>query len=107
LKIIRRFGREEIVEPILELSVVVEGNSDQIVGERAEEVVIRWGKIRRVGRMWINLPVELLNRRFRHVCSVCVVGNCHVDESLHVVDPGVFAGLPSPDGEVVDNSVQQ
>jgi hypothetical protein len=44
----------------------------QIVGERerAEEVVIRWGKVRRVGRMWKNLPVEFLNGRFRHVCSV-------------------------------------
>jgi hypothetical protein len=51
---IRRFGREEL-EPILELSVVVEGNSAQIVGERAEEVVIRWDKVRRVGRMWKNL----------------------------------------------------
>jgi hypothetical protein len=33
LEEIRRFGRED-VEPILELSVVVEGNSAQIVGER-------------------------------------------------------------------------
>jgi hypothetical protein len=34
LEEIRRFGREEVVEPILELSVVVEGNSAQVVGER-------------------------------------------------------------------------
>jgi hypothetical protein len=34
-----------------------------------------------------------------------VVGRCHAEESLHVVDPGVFAGLLPPDGEV-DNSVQ-
>jgi hypothetical protein len=40
LEEIRRFDRKENVEPILELSVVVEGNSAQIVGERAEEVVI-------------------------------------------------------------------
>jgi hypothetical protein len=52
LEEIRRFDREEIVEPILELRVVVEGNSVQIVGERAGEVVMRWGKVRRVGRMW-------------------------------------------------------
>jgi hypothetical protein len=70
LEEIRRFGREEIVQPILELSVVVEGNSAQIVGERVEEVVIRWGKVRRVGRMWKNLPAESLNDHFRHVCSV-------------------------------------
>jgi hypothetical protein len=67
---IHRFGREEIVEPILELSVVVEGNSAQIVGGRAEDVVIRWSKVRRVGWMWKNPLVEFLNGRFRHVCSL-------------------------------------
>jgi hypothetical protein len=45
----RRFGREEVVKPILDLSVVVEGNSAQITGERTEEVVIRWGNVWRVG----------------------------------------------------------
>jgi hypothetical protein len=39
--------------------------------------------------------------------AVCVVGRCHAEESLHVVDPVVFAGLLPPDGEVVDNSIQQ
>jgi hypothetical protein len=39
LEKIHPFCREEIVEPILELGVVVEGNSAQIVGERAEEVL--------------------------------------------------------------------
>jgi hypothetical protein len=29
------------------------------------------------------------------------------DESLHVVNLGVFTGLLPPDGEVVDNSIQQ
>jgi hypothetical protein len=36
----------------------------------------------------------------------CVVGRCYAEESLHVVDPGVFAGLLPSDGEVVDKSVQ-
>jgi hypothetical protein len=40
-------------------------------------------------------------------CLQCVVGRCRAEESLHVVDPGVFTGLLPPDGEVVDNSVQQ
>jgi hypothetical protein len=71
LEEIGRFGREDFVELILGLSVFVEGNSAQIVGERAEEVVIRWAKVRRVGKMWKNLPVECLNGRFRHVFSVC------------------------------------
>jgi hypothetical protein len=70
LEEISQFDREEIVESILELSVVVEGNSAQIIGEKAEEVVIRWGKVRRVGEMLKNLPVEVLNKRFRHVCDV-------------------------------------
>jgi hypothetical protein len=37
---------------------------------RAEEVVMRWGTVRRAWRMWKNLPVEFLNGRFCHVCSV-------------------------------------
>jgi hypothetical protein len=37
LEEIRRFSREEVVEPILELSVVVEGNSAQTVRERERE----------------------------------------------------------------------
>jgi hypothetical protein len=71
LEEIRWFGREKIFEPILELSVVVEGNCPDCWRERAEEVVIRWGKVWKLGRMWKNLPVEFLNGRFRHVCSVC------------------------------------
>jgi hypothetical protein len=38
-------------------------------------------------------------------CLQCVVGCCHAEESLHVVDLGVFAGLLPPDGKVVYNSV--
>jgi hypothetical protein len=40
-------------------------------------------------------------------CLQCVVGSFHAEESLHVVELGVFAGLLPPDGEVVDNGVQQ
>jgi hypothetical protein len=39
--------------------------------------------------------------------AVCVVGRCHFEESLYVVDPDVLAGLLPPDGEVVNNTVQQ
>jgi hypothetical protein len=39
--------------------------------------------------------------------ALCVVGRCHAEESLHAVDTGVTAGLLPPDGEVVNNSVQQ
>jgi hypothetical protein len=57
----------------LDLRVVVDGNSAPrklLERERAEEVVIRWGKVQRVGRIWENLPAEFLNGRFRHACSV-------------------------------------
>jgi hypothetical protein len=39
-------------------------------------------------------------------CLQCVVRCCHVEESLHVIEPGVLAGLLPPDSEVVDSSVQ-
>jgi hypothetical protein len=69
LEEICRFGCEE-VEPILELSIIDEGNSMQTAGERAEEMVIQWGKVRRVGLMWKNLPVSFLNGHYCHVCNV-------------------------------------
>jgi hypothetical protein len=53
------------------------------------------------------IPVEFLNGRFRHVWSVCVVGRCHAEESLHVVDPGAFVGMFPPDSEVVNSSIRQ
>jgi hypothetical protein len=40
-------------------------------------------------------------------CLPCVVGRCHAEKSLHVVDSGVFAELLPPDCEVVNNSVQR
>jgi hypothetical protein len=40
LEEICRFGREEVLGLSLELSVVLEGNSAQIIGETAEGVVI-------------------------------------------------------------------
>jgi hypothetical protein len=102
LEEIHRFGREEVVEPILELSTVVQRNSAQIVGERAEEVEIRWGKVRRVEESPSRVPEWPLSS-----CLECLVGRCHAEDSLHVVDPGVLAGFLPPDDEVVDNSVQQ
>jgi hypothetical protein len=70
-------------------------------------VVIRWGKVWRVGRMWKNLPVQFPNGRFRHVCSVWSGVVMLKNHSLSSGDPDVFAGLLPLDGEVVDNSVQQ
>jgi hypothetical protein len=43
---------------------------------------------------------------FAECVSVCVVWCCHAEESFHVIDPDVFAGLLPPDCEVFD-SIQQ
>jgi hypothetical protein len=88
----------------LELSVVVSGNSAQIVGERAEKVVIRWVKARRVDAKESpsRVPEWPLSS-----CLHCVVGHCHAEESLHVAEPGFFAGLIPPDGEIVSKMSKQ
>jgi hypothetical protein len=41
------------------------------------------------------------------VMFAMLVGRFHAEESLHFVDQGVSAELLPPDGEIVDNSVQQ
>jgi hypothetical protein len=93
----------EEVEPILELSVV-EGNTDcrresrrggNLMGQGPESRSDVEGSPSRV-------PEWLLSS-----CLQCMVRHCHAEESLHVVDLGVFAGFLPPDGEVVDSSVQQ
>jgi hypothetical protein len=106
LEEIRRSGREEFVEPILELSVVVEGNSAQIVGERVEEVVIRWGQDPE-SREDVEESTGRVSEWPLSSCLQCLVGLCPAEESLHVVDLGVFVRLLPPDGEAVDNSVKQ
>jgi hypothetical protein len=55
--------------------------------------------------MWKNFPVEILNGRFRHVCSMW--SGVVMLKNHSVVDPGDFAGLLPPDGDVVDNGVQK
>jgi hypothetical protein len=58
------FGCEEVVEPILELSVIVEGNSAQIVGERESGRGNPMGQGPKSREMWKILPVEFLNGHF-------------------------------------------
>jgi hypothetical protein len=102
LEEIHWFGCEEFIKPILELSIV-EGNSAQIVGEsgRGSNPMQQGPESREdVEESPSRVPEWLLLS-----CLQCVVGHCHAEHSLHV-DPG-FAGLLPPDGEVVDDSVQQ
>jgi hypothetical protein len=103
LEEICRFGREEVVEPILEFRVVVEGNS-----AGCWRVSGRGGNPMGQGPESRTDVEEYPGRVPEWPLSSClqrVVGRYHAEESLHVVDPGVFAGLLPPDGEVVDNSV--
>jgi hypothetical protein len=39
--------------------------------------------------------------------AVYMVGRFRAEESLHVVEPGVFAGLLTPDDEIIESSVEQ
>jgi hypothetical protein len=106
LEEIRQFGREEVVEPVLELSVIVEGNSVQITGESTEDVVIRCEQ-HLESRVDVEESPSPVPEWLLSSCLQCVVRCCHAEESLQVINPGVFAGLLTPDGEVIDNSVQQ
>jgi hypothetical protein len=104
LEEIHRFGREEVVEPILEHSIIVEGNYLQIVGESG-----RGGNLMGQGpegRVDVEESPSRVPEWLLPSCLQCVVWRCHSEESLHVVNPGVFAGLLPPGGEVVD-SIQQ
>jgi hypothetical protein len=96
LEEIGRFGREEFVEPILELSVVVEGNYTQIVGEsgRGDNPMGKVPESREDVEEWSLSS---------YVSGVVMLKN----HSMSSTRAGVFAGLLLPDSEVVDNSVQQ
>jgi hypothetical protein len=87
---IRRFAREEVVEPVLELSVV-EGNSAprRLLGRESGRGGNPMGQGREsragVEESPIRVPEWPLSS-----CLQCVVGRCHAEESLHVVGPGLF-----------------
>jgi hypothetical protein len=87
------------------LSVVVEGNSPQIAGESG-----RGGNPMGQGpesRADVEESPSRVPEWPLFLCSQCVIGCFHAEESLHVIDPGVFARVLPPDGEVVNNSIQQ
>jgi hypothetical protein len=91
----------------LELSVVVEENSAKIVEERESR---RGGYPMGLGpesRVDVEDSPSRVPEWPLSSCLQCVVGRFHVEESLHVANQGVLAGLLPPDGEGVDNSVQR
>jgi hypothetical protein len=56
--------------------------------------------------MWKNLPVEFLNGRFCHICSVWLGIVVLKNQSMSLTWT-FFAGLLPPGGEVVHSSIQQ
>ena len=57
-------GIEEFVEPVFKVLFIVEGNAPHMVQQRAEKIVIRGCKVRRIRRILKNLPFELLECGF-------------------------------------------
>jgi hypothetical protein len=105
LEEILRFSREEVVDPILQLSIVVEGNctdcwrESSIGGNPMGQSLESRADVEESPSQVPEWPLS--------ACLQCEVGRCHAEESLHIVNPGVFAGLLFPDAKVVDNSVWQ
>ena len=63
-------GTEEFVEPAFKVLFIVEGNAPHMVRQRAEKIVIRGCKVRRIRRMLKDLPFELLERGFDDLCNM-------------------------------------
>ena len=63
-------GTEEFVEPVFKVLFIVEGNAPHMVRQRAEKIVIRGCKVRRIRRMLKNLPFELLKCDFDDLCNM-------------------------------------
>ena len=63
-------GIEEFVEPVFKVLFIVEGNAPYMVRRRAEKIVIRGCKVRRIRRMLKDLPFELLECGFDDLCNM-------------------------------------
>ena len=63
-------GMEEFVEPVFKVLFIVKGNASHMVRQRAEKIVIRGCKVRKIRRMLKNLPFELLECVFDNLCNM-------------------------------------
>ena len=63
-------GIEEFVEPVFKVLFIVEGNAPHMVRQRAEKIVICGCKVRRIRRMLMELPFELLECGFDDLCNM-------------------------------------
>ena len=63
-------GIEEFVEPVFKVLFIAEGNAPHMVRQRAEKIVIRECKVRRIRRMLKDFPLELLECGFDNLCNM-------------------------------------
>ena len=63
-------GVEEFVETVFKVLFIVEGNAPHMVRQRAEKIVTRGCKVRRIRRMLKDLPFELLECGFDDLCNM-------------------------------------
>ena len=63
-------GIEKFVEPVFKDLFIVEGNAPHMVRQRAEKIVIRGCKVRRIRRMLNDLPFEPLECGMKPVVVV-------------------------------------
>ena len=58
------------VKPVFKVLFIVEGNAPHMVRQRAEKIVIRGCKVRRIRWMLKKLPFELLECGFDDLCNM-------------------------------------
>ena len=63
-------GIEEFVEPVFRVLFIVESKAPHMIRQRAEKIVIRGCKVRRIRQMLKDLPFELLECGFDDLCNM-------------------------------------
>ena len=63
-------GNEEFVELVFKVLFIVKGNAPHMLRQRAEKIVVRGCKVRRIRRMLKDLPFELLVCGFDDLCNM-------------------------------------
>ena len=61
---------KKFFEPVFKVLFIVEGNAPHMVRQRAEKIVIRECKVRKIRRMLKDLPLELLECGFDDLCNM-------------------------------------
>ena len=67
---IPRSGIKEFFESVFKVLFIVEGNAPHMVRQRAEKIVIRGCKVRRIQWLLKDLPFKLLECSFDDLCNM-------------------------------------